>query len=42
MSRSNVHIRNPEPNQWKTTFTDDIAKTFESLYPGLIEYTGYS
>ena len=42
MLKKNVHIRNPEPNQWKTTFTDEALSKFEHLYPGLVEYTGYS
>tara|TARA_B100001059_G_scaffold234232_1_gene276250 strand:+ start:17535 stop:18224 length:690 start_codon:yes stop_codon:yes gene_type:complete len=42
MLKKNVHIRNPEPNQWKKTFTDETLKRFEDLYPGLVDYTGYA
>ena len=42
MQNKNTHIRNPEPNQWKRTFTDETEKRFEELYPGLVEYVGYS
>lgn len=42
MQSKNTHIRNPEPNQWKRTFTDETEKRFEELYPGLVEYVGYA
>lgn len=40
-SKKKLHIRNPEPNQWKKHFTPKVSEYFHERYSGILSKLGY-
>lgn len=40
-ARTDPHVRNPEPGQWRQHFTSRVRNTFDSKYAGLVRQLGY-